>query len=93
VTTEEELIGRLGSLQASVRRVAVHDLAARGSTGVLLGHLPGERDEKAALLIIRCLGEAGVREAAAALLALYQDPETSARVAVAAIRVHDGLAA
>jgi hypothetical protein len=91
----DELVARLASAEAGVRRVAVHDLIARGdeaSLRALAEHLGRERDEKAALLIARHLRKSGFSDAAPALLALYLDPSAPARAAVEAIRAHDELA-
>jgi hypothetical protein len=93
----EEIVGRLGSADAGARRVAIHDLIGVAAhepraNEVLLGHLAREPDEKAALLIIRHLAHAGARETMPALLRMYQDRRTPARVAHAAIVAHDTLA-
>ncbi len=92
----EELVERLRSAEPGVRRVAVHDLIALGEgrvVGVLVEHLAWEGDEKAAVLVVRCLARAGAREAMPALLGLYRNPRTPVRVAHAAILAHDGLMA
>jgi hypothetical protein len=88
-------VTRLDSPDAGVRRVAIHDLIAQSRTDpqanrLMLDRLPKERDEKAALLLVRHL--AGVREAMPALLGLYLDRGTPVRVAHAAILAHDAMA-
>lgn len=80
-----------------MRRLAIHDLIARSAqepavTDLLLRHLPGETDEKAALLIIRHAAASGALAALPVLLALYQDSRTPVRIAMAAIRAHDAMA-
>lgn len=74
-----------------VRRVAAIDLGAAGEAGlsVLLAHLPGEADEKAAIMIIRKLGEARFGAARAVLARLRDDPGTPVRVYHAAVWAHD----
>lgn len=80
-----------------MRRLAIHDLIARSArdpavVDLLIRHLPGETDEKAALLIIRHAAASGAHAATPVLLALYQDARTPVRIAMAAIRAHDAMA-
>jgi hypothetical protein len=91
LTSVDELAARLKSPDAKVRRVAVIDLASAGVAGlsVLLEHLPGEPDEKAAVLIIRKLGEARFGTARAVLARLRDDPGTPVKVYHAAVLAHD----
>lgn len=90
------LAERLSWDEAGARRVAVLDLIALTAkepeaTRLLLEHLPRERDERAALLIIRHLGRRGGREALPVLWALYAQRETPVRIAHAAVVEHDRL--
>jgi hypothetical protein len=69
------------------------DLAGAGEQGLaaLLGHLPHEADEKAAILIIRALANAKVIGARGALAILRDDPATPVQVYHAAVLAHDRL--
>jgi thioredoxin-like negative regulator of GroEL len=69
------------------------DLARAGQPGLaaLLAHLPHEADEKAAILIIRALGDAKVIGAQEALAKLRDDPSTPVQVYHAAVLAHDRL--
>jgi HEAT repeat protein len=91
LTSVDELAARLKSPDAKVRRVAAMDLGAAGDAGlsVLLEHLPGEADEKAALLIIRKMGEARHGPALPVLARLRDDRGTPVRVYHAAVLAHD----
>jgi hypothetical protein len=93
LTSVEELAARLKSSDPKVRRVAAIDLGAAGEAGlsVLLEHLPREADEKAALLIIRRLGEARLAAARAVLARLRDDPKTPVKVYHAAVLAHDAV--
>ena len=89
-TPVDELIRRLDDERPSVRRLAAIDLASSGDLDTVAARLRrGEPDEKAALTMIRVLGDAGADGARPALWGLYQDAQTPARVAHAAIRAHD----
>ena len=91
-------VSRLGAREAGARRVAILDLIAAKSLEAdeaLLRHLESERDERAAILIIRHLGDAGRIEAARVmpvLWKLYEDRQTAVRIAHAAVVVHDRMA-
>ena len=91
MTTVDELAARLKSPDAKVRRVAVMDLAAAGAEGlaVLVEHLPGERDEKAAILSVRRLGEARFGPALGALARVRDDAQTPVALYHAAVLAHD----
>jgi hypothetical protein len=93
LTSVEELAARLKSPDAKVRRVAAIDLASAGEAGLsaLLEHLPGEADEKTALLIIRRLGEARFAAARAVLARLRDEPGTPVKVYHAAVLAHDAI--
>jgi hypothetical protein len=98
--TPGELLERLSSEVAGARRLAVIELgrlAEREASSrplvvrAAIGRLAQERDEKAALGLVRIVtrharsvGLAG--EASAALLAMYDDESTPAAVAVEAAR-------
>jgi hypothetical protein len=92
--TLDELVQRLRSAEASVRRIAVADLANRASgspraTEALATHLGVEADEKSRIAIIRHLGHSRHAPSRAELWALYANTDTPARVAHAAILAHD----
>lgn len=94
MTLPSELVAHLAHAQAGVRRLAVLDLARLGGDeagAALAAHLPGETDERAAILIARYLGHARYRPARALLKRLYDDPGTPARIAHAAILAHDAI--
>lgn len=93
MTSVDELAARLKSPDAKVRRVAAIDLASAGEAGlsVLLAHLPEEADEKAALLIIRRLGEARFGAAPAVLARLRDDAGTPVKIYHAAVLAHDAI--
>lgn len=89
-----ELQTRLESSDAGVRRVAILDLIARRDAGaILITHLARERDERAALLIIRHLERVPDAAAMPVLLGLYNRRETAVRIAHAAILAHDRIEA
>lgn len=97
MSTTPEVVARLASPEAGVRRLAIHDLVARSGSDpavmpALLRHLPREPDEKAAGFIIAHAAAAGAREASPVLLAMYEDRRTPVRTAMAAIRAHDAMA-
>jgi hypothetical protein len=87
----DELAARLRSPDAKVRRVAVMDLTLAGGAGleVLMEHLPRETDEKAAVLIVRKLGEARFGPALGVLARLRDDAGTPVRLYHAAVLAHD----
>jgi hypothetical protein len=85
---------RLAEPEAAVRRIAILDLVrlAAKSDGVnaaLLEHLQREPDEKAAIVIVRHLGQVGFGAARPVLKALYDTLATPPRLAHAAILAHD----
>jgi hypothetical protein len=82
---------RLKSADPRVRRIAAMDLARAGEAGlrVLLEHLPGEADERCAILIIRALGEARFGPAREVLARLRDDPTMPVAVYHAAVLAHD----
>lgn len=86
-----ELVARLASPDARVRRIAVRDLAAAGRDGLaaIVGRLPAETDEQTRILMVRVLGEACFAPAMAALACIRDDPSTSAELFHAAILAHD----
>jgi hypothetical protein len=89
-----EMIARLKSPSAPVRRVAAMDLLQQGSEEALcalLEHLLGEADEKCAVLIVRGLGKAEYIPARGALARLRDNPATPIRVYHAAILANDRL--
>jgi HEAT repeat protein len=88
----EDLVARLDDERESVRRLAVMDLAKRGdepALDALCGHLERESDEKAALAIIRAVGDARYGPARDVLWRLYERRETPVRIAHGAILAHD----
>ena len=94
----DTLAARLSSAEPGARRVAILDLMAESAsddraTAALLSHLPRERDDRAAILIIRHFARAGAHAAMPTLLSMYLDPATPAAAAHAAINAHDALAA
>jgi hypothetical protein len=98
VSDLDPILARLASSSRAVRRVAVLDLIRlaaieRRAAAALVSHLPHEHDEKSALAIIRHLAERGDDACRAVLWELYQQQETPARVAHAAIMAHDRLLA
>lgn len=96
------LIDRLGDTRASVRRVAVIDLArlahsesalAQDALAALLTRLERESDTRTALAIAHRLCDARYAPALPTLKKLYDDPATPADLAVEAIRAHDSIEA
>lgn len=100
----DDLVGRLASGAAPVRRLAVLDLVrlagteteparevdlARRVAGVLTDYLRRETDERALIGVARFLARAHHGPALEALWALYADRATPARAAHAAIIAHD----
>jgi hypothetical protein len=91
-----EAASRLSRPEVGARRVAVLDLvrlsrADAEALGALAAHVESERDERAAVLIVRHLGAARFAGARAALRRLYDDRSTPVRVAHAAIVAHDAI--
>lgn len=92
----EDFAKRLLSSEPVVRRIAIADLVrASGSnpaaTEALAGHLASEKDEKAAIAIIRHLGAARHEASQPRLWAMYIDTATPGPVAHAAILSHDAI--
>jgi HEAT repeat protein len=91
-TDISELIQRLRSPEASVRRIAAMDLARTGEERALLAvceQLEAEKDEKSALAMIRLV--ARFAPARRILMRLRDDPSTPVRVYHAALIAADGL--
>lgn len=86
---------RLDHPSQQVRRIAILDLAsqrgdaASAALAALLSHLPRERDERTAILIVRRLGEALYSPAQPVLAALRDSPTTPIRLYHAALLAHD----
>ncbi len=94
MTRLEELALRLRDAQASVRRVAIMDLAAvpdGAGAPLLCEHLRSENDERALIAAAAALARLRHDPARALLKGLYDDPKTPVGAAIAAIRAHDAI--